>query len=310
MSKNMNRMQIGERLKNAREKLNISRKEASEYANIGTTTIQQWESGSREASIEAIEKLAQLYKVTPNYLIFGEQQTTATESEPQFDRERMYDKEFAKRIQIAVNKIGNEKMVNTILNISAPTIGRWKDGTSDPKMSNMVALAKASGVSLDWLLMGQGEIETEQQTTDNNNEYYYIPVYDIEVSAGHGLFSDGATKPKKHLAYRKDWIDRKGLDPQMLAVVYNSGDSMENTIPDQASMLINLAKKQVLDGKIYVLRIEDRLYVKRTQWMPVIGSLRIISDNPIYESFDISKQDLQNEILEVCGEVIHVGYDI
>ncbi|MDN5665108.1 MAG: helix-turn-helix domain-containing protein [Psychrobacter sp.] len=68
----MNRKEIGERLRIAREECMYSRQKASSYAGVGTTTLQQWETGSREASIETIGKLAEEYGVTPQYLIFGD----------------------------------------------------------------------------------------------------------------------------------------------------------------------------------------------------------------------------------------------
>lgn len=78
----MNRQAIGERLKQSRENANISRKEASEAVGIGTTTLQQWEVGNREASIETLAKLAQLYKISLQWLIFGD---TDTPSAPATD---------------------------------------------------------------------------------------------------------------------------------------------------------------------------------------------------------------------------------
>lgn len=68
----MNRVEIGERLRIAREDCMYSRQKAANYADVGTTTLQQWETGSREASIETIGKLAKEYGVSPQYLIFGD----------------------------------------------------------------------------------------------------------------------------------------------------------------------------------------------------------------------------------------------
>lgn len=69
----MNRKEIGERLRIAREDCMYSRQKAASYVDVGTTTLQQWETGSREASIETIGKLAKEYGVTPQYLIFGDE---------------------------------------------------------------------------------------------------------------------------------------------------------------------------------------------------------------------------------------------
>lgn len=68
----MNRIEIGNRLKTAREDAGLSRNRVAESVEVGTTTLQQWETGGREASIETLGKLAELYGVSPQYLIFGD----------------------------------------------------------------------------------------------------------------------------------------------------------------------------------------------------------------------------------------------
>ena len=235
----MNRHEIGNRLLNIRNEKGLSRAEVASKADIGTTTLQQWETGSREASIETLAKLAKLYQVSPQWLIFGEGDSTAQAPAP----------------------------------------------ATNPSLE-----APAKHVIFD-------------------EEFVLIPMYDIEVSAGNGLFSQGVTEPIKHVAYRKDWIKSKGLDPYHLAVVCNNGDSMETTIPNGSCMLINLLKNQAFDGNIYIIRLDDRIFVKRTQWIPT-GGLRIISDNPIYEPFDLDKAYLASDDFEVCGEVIEISHII
>lgn len=68
----MNRIEIGNRLKTAREDAGLSRNRVAESVEVGTTTLQQWETGGREASIETLGKLAELYGISPEYLIFGD----------------------------------------------------------------------------------------------------------------------------------------------------------------------------------------------------------------------------------------------
>ncbi|PNK59946.1 XRE family transcriptional regulator [Psychrobacter sp. FDAARGOS_221] len=226
----------------------------------------------------------------------------------------MYIKEFAERIDIAIDKIGGVGKASSIIGVSNPTIGRWKDGSSDAKLSNIAAFAKAANVSLDWLIFGDTESQPPQQLAPdseavNDDEYVHIPAFDIAVSAGHGMFNDGTIKPNKYLAFRRHWVQARGLTVKCLAVLFTEGDSMIPTIPENAAIVINRERNQALDGKVYVIRIDDRLYVKRTQWIPT-GGLRLISDNKAYDSFDISKQDMQANDIEICGQVIHASYDL
>ncbi len=71
----MDRINIGNRLRDCREQKGLSRAQVTSQVDIGTTTLQQWETGSREASLETLGNLAKLYNVSPQYLIFGDQST-------------------------------------------------------------------------------------------------------------------------------------------------------------------------------------------------------------------------------------------
>ena len=170
----------------------------------------------------------------------------------------------------------------------------------------MVALAQATDVTLDWLVLGSSEQPATQKAA--NDEYYYIPAYEIEASAGHGAFTEGATTPVKYLAFRKDWVHDRRLTPASLSAIFARGDSMEPTIPDGAIILVDGSRIEPLDGKIHVIRMDERLWVKRAQWIPG-GGLRLISDNRIYGDTDITKADLAHDDIQICGQVVNVSYD-
>ncbi|PIE42525.1 MAG: hypothetical protein CSA47_00295 [Gammaproteobacteria bacterium] len=84
---------------------------------------------------------------------------------------------------------------------------------------------------------------------------------------------------------------------------------MEPTIKDGASIIINTTRKEPADGNIYVIRIGDRLWVKRTQWL-LDGGLRLNSDNDYYESMDIALGDFEHDDIEIVGQVVHTAYDL
>lgn len=224
----MKRNVVGNRLKETRNLVGISRDHASASVGVSRTTLQQWENGATEVSLETLEKLARLYKVSPQYLIFGT----------------------------------------------------------------------------------DGDTPLPAPTSSADDEYHYVPYYrDIIASAGGGKFSDGVIGTDDFLAFRKDWINRTALTANDLVALNTDGDSMLPTIPENATILVDKSKNIAKDGRIYVVRIDDRLYVKRTQWIPT-GGLRLISDNSAYESFDISRQELEHGNIQVYGQVIHISYDL
>lgn len=227
---NVDKESLGKRLREAREEADFSRDEvvALDDVSISRTTLQQWEVGAREASIETLFILAKIYQADPFYIISGHSQQ---------------------------NKIESTDAV-------------------------------------------KGEV------------YDYVPFYRAEASAGYGAYpTDEESPPSHHLAFRRNWIRKKGLYLKDLVGLVVSGDSMEPTIHDDAAIIVNKAKNQAMDGNIYVIRTGNRLWVKRTQWL-LNGGLRLISDNKTYSNIDISAQDLENEDVEIIGQVVHTAYDL
>jgi transcriptional regulator with XRE-family HTH domain len=62
---------MGSRLKSAREKLRFSQKEAAARLGIHNSTLGKYELGEREPDLETIRKIANLYGVSPDWIIFG-----------------------------------------------------------------------------------------------------------------------------------------------------------------------------------------------------------------------------------------------
>lgn len=65
-------IQIGERLKDARNKSKFTLLEVSKKLNISKQSLLNYESGKGNPSLHNIIDLCRLYKISPNYLINGE----------------------------------------------------------------------------------------------------------------------------------------------------------------------------------------------------------------------------------------------
>lgn len=95
----------------------------------------------------------------------------------------MCNEEFAERLEIAIKKIGGVGLACSKAGITYPTLTRWKEGTSDPKLSNIVAFAKAANVSLDWLVSGSNEDIEDIKDVGINSEIPNIAA----ISAAKGI---------------------------------------------------------------------------------------------------------------------------
>lgn len=141
---------------------------------------------------------------------------------------------------------------------------------------------------------------------DLGDEFALIPGYRIQVSAGNGAFNDDQVVPCRYLAFRRKWLSWRGFSEKDLVIVWAKGDSMEPTINNNDTLVVNMAQTRPIDGNLYVFRNDDTLFVKRYQELP--SAWRLISDNKIYPPLDIPKQEQHQ--FEVVGQVVHIAKDV
>ena len=164
-------------------------------------------------------------------------------------------------------------------------------------------------VDANWLMTGRGfsGINPESKYQSSCDEYEYIPVYDVEVSAGYGTDAYGVTEPTTHLAFRKDWLNSRGLHARHLNIVTAHGDSMEPTINNKDTLLVDTSRNIPVDGRIYVIRSSNMLWVKRIQ-RQIDGTLLLISDNETYPPMHLDLSEHHD--VQIIGQVVNVSKDI
>lgn len=65
-------MNTGNRIAQLRTKAGLSQPQLADRMNVSQSTIAMWESGKRKVSTEDVVKLADLFKVTTDYLLVHE----------------------------------------------------------------------------------------------------------------------------------------------------------------------------------------------------------------------------------------------
>ena len=89
-----------------------------------------------------------------------------------------------------------------------------------------------------------------------------IIVHRLATAAGSGALDLDETI-KTHAYFRSDWLAKMGLQADRCRIIGVMGESMEPTLPDGCVILLDLNRTTILDGRIFVLRTEDGLIVKR-----------------------------------------------
>lgn len=205
---------------------------------------------------------------------------------------------------IELNKITLDEFAERIG--EKPT--RLKDvlrGKQRPPLEMIQSIVEKFQIDANWLINIDGNFH--QSGKVDEEDYAYIPMYDVEVSAGNGAVAYGATEPAMHLAYRKDWLNSRGLFAKDLNCVVARGDSMEPTINSKDTLLVDTSKTNPRDGQIYVIRSSDVLWVKRIQ-RQIDGSLSLISDNPTYAPMQLNLDDHPD--IQVIGQVVQISKDL
>lgn len=205
---------------------------------------------------------------------------------------------FTERLRFEIDRVGVSELARKT-GFARNSLYNWSDKGNIP-LDKLFILAQY-GVDMNFVLFDEHLVQNNEQL--KNDSFGLIPVReDVEVSAGDGAVIGNEEKPKYCLAFRKDWLNSRGLKEKDLYVVFARGDSMEPTISDGDSLLVNTAEKEPQDGHIYVIRNGEITWVKRIQ-RQIDGSLLLISDNKIYPPMVI-KLDESTDV-EIIGKVVN-----
>lgn len=165
-----------------------------------------------------------------------------------------------------------------------------------------------SSQSLTPIINGQakGVLAWDSENPLPEGEFVHIPRIDVKLSAGNGTIVY-EVDDKEPLAFRVDWLRKRGLNPATLLAMGSTGDSMYPFIDEDMSILVNLADTRIVDGKVYALRYGDDIIIKRLFKRPD-GGLIIHSDNSAkYPQIILSKDEVDRYISIIGKQVIRTG---
>ncbi len=99
-------------------------------------------------------------------------------------------------------------------------------------------------------------------------------------SADPGAVVDSESAARA-IVFRRDWLRRSGINPEMASVIQVVGESMEPTICDRALILLDHQRTRRRANRVFAVRSEDGLQIKRLAKED--GDWMLVSDNPTYE---------------------------
>ncbi len=211
-------------------------------------------------------------------------------------------------IELRTSRNLSQRQAVDALQIKARTYQNYEYGLSKPNPTNLKKIIGFYGCTYGWLLAGEGEAFLDAPGEMPKaapvspdfppDEFVFIRHVRGRISAGGGLIADNLSDFT--CAFRKDWIKKKGGNPDQMSLIKVDGDSMAPTIIPGDLVLVNHAKKTVASqGGIYAISINQEIMIKRVQPLHPEGRLRIISDNKRYDPFEIEADKVR-----VNGKVI------
>lgn len=72
-------MDMAERLQDLRKKANYSQEQVSDMLGISRQAISKWESGQGKPEIDNVIKLVEIYNVSADYILLGQEKNTVVE---------------------------------------------------------------------------------------------------------------------------------------------------------------------------------------------------------------------------------------
>lgn len=142
-----------------------------------------------------------------------------------------------------------------------------------------------------------------QAKNKEQKEMIKIPFYEVYASAGNGSVPiEGEHSPYSIDIHPQLLIDQ-GVPTTNLFVMPVKGDSMESTLFDGDVVIVRreLESPRVLEG-VYVIRIDNQVFIKRIQYNKFDGYMQVDSDNTFYRSFTIHGEDLNS--VQIIGEAL------
>ncbi len=187
-----------------------------------------------------------------------------------------------------------QKLINYIPSVTelAKIIGITQNALSSRKSSNGYFSEKEQNLILTFY----------KKNKSLDGDCLSIPVRgDVYASMGYGVTIYDEKQTGTYQISGKLANDL-GINPQKTEMIFASGDSMLPTIEGGDSLLVDLNRKEIYDGRIYCVRIEGQLYAKRLQKIPPTKII-VISDNQKYQSFEIDFSKQIDFDFEIIGEV-------
>jgi len=194
-------------------------------------------------------------------------------------------KEFSERLKHVITVLGTTgREFATRAGIGYSTVHNYLHAASSPTLDNLVLLAKAGNVSVEWLATG-----LQTSSLNRDSEVVVVPFID---------------QSNKVLKLDTQLLVAKEL--RSLSAIRVNTDVMHPTFLPGAILLIDRTDTKLTDNKLVVLKQSGNYLFKRVQIL--IDGIRLISDNDNYPIITVAIDEIKS--INVVGAVVTIINDV
>jgi phage repressor protein C with HTH and peptisase S24 domain len=218
---------------------------------------------------------------------------------------------FAGRLKLVSEKFSSVSAFARESGVSEGAMRKWLRGISSPSTDNLVAIANAGDVSVEWLATGSLPQEaTEDQIMDATKKLLPDPKKLFYASREEQIAKVEALEKQLEFDSPQSIFHFNWLYTHFsgnLSLIYMNDDSMEPTFQDGDMLLIKVADdngsqtKEKFNG-FYAFWFYGVITVKRIQVLPN-GNLNLISDNKAYDNIVIDINNMPEGTM-LIGKVV------
>lgn len=222
------------------------------------------------------------------------------------------------RLEAAVAARGGLSLVANGSGVSESALKRYFRADNEPGAFKLAAVARFCSVSVEQILYG-AELVSEHATLAAPATYVdgpklehdeallaevvFIPLLDVIASAGPGIENSNPIA-KDHLPFPRRWLEQLNLPVEFARFHDSRGDSMTETIKEDAICLSDIRWQRPRLDAIFVVVHNNDVRIKRIG-RGMEGRVTLISDNPRYETEVLSEPEARS--LKIAGRVVWAG---
>lgn len=213
------------------------------------------------------------------------------------DQQVSFRLELGERVRWLLDEFENRAEAARIAGVTPEHLAAYIGGRAKPPFELLARLAKAKGVSLDWIATGAGDPLLDGTEPEG---VAFIAVRDSEPQADSGRF-DAVSEETAPVAFSRAWL-RGALDAaaEDLRAVIHRGPANEPVLRDGDLMLVDARVSKIGVDGFYVFERDGRLQTKLVETF-LDGRVALKSRNPEFGPQILTAQEADR--LALLGRV-------